>query len=315
MPTSTGSRKPVRSASTIIAGTESGQHLLKIDGYSHTKDKLPTPGSNVKSRSFRVGGHSWHISYYPSGNDSDKANCISIFLNLDDDVDVKAQFKDVLEKSEYLRDDCLTIVCDLTVFMELQTEDIDVDTATPPPPPPPTVVVPPSDLHRHLGGLLATGEGADVTFEVSGKTFAAHRLVLAARSPVFRAELFGPSKELGATTGGAVDHTAIRIDDMEARDFEALLRYMYTDSLPEPETTKGGGDAAAMLPDLVAAASRYKMERLRLVCEHKLCEYVNGRTVVSMLAFAREHHCDGLKEKCLRFLDDPVKVREIVKAR
>ncbi|BAS89281.1 Os04g0433000 [Oryza sativa Japonica Group] len=93
MPTSTGSRKPVRSASTIIAGTESGQHLLKIDGYSHTKDKLPTPGSNVKSRSFRVGGHSWHISYYPSGNDSDKANCISIFLNLDDDVDVKAQFK------------------------------------------------------------------------------------------------------------------------------------------------------------------------------------------------------------------------------
>lgn len=222
--------------------------------------------------------------------------------------------RDVLEKSEYLRDDCLTIVCDLTVFMELQTEDIDVDTATPPPPPPPTVVVPPSDLHRHLGGLLATGEGADVTFEVSGKTFAAHRLVLAARSPVFRAELFGPSKELGATTGGAVDHTAIRIDDMEARDFEALLRYMYTDSLPEPETTKGGGDAAAMLPDLVAAASRYKMERLRLVCEHKLCEYVNGRTVVSMLAFAREHHCDGLKEKCLRFLDDPVKVREIVKA-
>ncbi|EEE61029.1 hypothetical protein OsJ_14865 [Oryza sativa Japonica Group] len=308
MPTSTGSRKPVRSASTIIAGTESGQHLLKIDGYSHTKDKLPTPGSNVKSRSFRVGGHSWHISYYPSGNDSDKANCISIFLNLDDDVDVKAQFKFSLLDRAGRQPARLQ-------KQRVGTEDIDVDTATPPPPPPPTVVVPPSDLHRHLGGLLATGEGADVTFEVSGKTFAAHRLVLAARSPVFRAELFGPSKELGATTGGAVDHTAIRIDDMEARDFEALLRYMYTDSLPEPETTKGGGDAAAMLPDLVAAASRYKMERLRLVCEHKLCEYVNGRTVVSMLAFAREHHCDGLKEKCLRFLDDPVKVREIVKAR
>lgn len=346
---------PLRSASAILAGTESGQHLLKIVGYSHTKDKLPT-GSAIKSRSFRVGGHSWYISYYPSGNDSGNADCISVFVQLDKRVGengVKAQFtfslldragrpshstssgddpdifnssgwgfvrfirRDVLEKSEYLRDDCLTIVCDLTVFMELQTEDIDVDTATPPPPPPPpppTVVVPPPDLHRHLGGLLDTGEGADVTFEVSGKTFAAHRLVLAARSPVFRAELFGPRKELGATTGGAVDHTAIRIDDMEARDFEALLRYMYTDSLPEPETTKGGGDAAAMLPDLVAAASRYKMERLRLVCEHKLCEYVNGRTVVSMLAFAREHHCDGLKEKCLRFLDDPVKVREIVKA-
>ncbi|KAB8112811.1 hypothetical protein EE612_051545, partial [Oryza sativa] len=37
--------------------------------------------------------------------------------------------------------------------------------------------------------------GADVTFQVGGETVAAHRAVLAARSRVFRAELFGPMKE------------------------------------------------------------------------------------------------------------------------
>ncbi|KAF0893114.1 hypothetical protein E2562_023155 [Oryza meyeriana var. granulata] len=342
--TTTGSRKPVRSASAIIAGTESGQHLLKIDGYSRTKDELPT-GREIKSRSFRVGGHRWFINYYPNGFNSDSADCISIFLHLDYNVakGVKAWYKfslldragrpsysrdsgeadifrdlgwgyrsfigrELLETSEYLWDDCLTIICDLTVYKELETEDIDVAAATPPAPPlpsPTTVVVPPSDLHRHLGGLLATGDGADVTFEVDGKMFMAHRWVLAARSPVFRVNLFGPGKEIPAT-GGDVVH----IDDMEAQDFTALLCYMYTDSLPEMK----GGEAASMLPDLVVAANRYKIERLRLLCEQKLCEYVNGRTVVAMLAFAEEHHCNGLKEKCLSFLDDPIKLREIVKA-
>jgi hypothetical protein len=51
------------------------------------------------------------------------------------------------------------------------------------------------DLHRHLGGLLASGDGADVAFRVAGETFRAHRCVLAVRSPVFKAELLGTMRE------------------------------------------------------------------------------------------------------------------------
>ncbi|KAL5216790.1 hypothetical protein ABZP36_008191 [Zizania latifolia] len=344
MSNAAGSRRPpLRSASTIVAGTESGQHLLKIDGYSRTKDDFPT-GSKIMSRPFSVGGHSWHLIYYPNGLRSEYADCVSIFFDVGSSgtQGVKAQYKfslldragrpsysrssgeagifhgtggwgyptfikrDVLEKSEYLRDDCLTIVCDFAVFTELRKEDADVTAVeaavvVPPPSPPPLAVpVPPSNLHSDLGGLLATGEGADVAFEVDGKMFKAHRSVLAARSQVFRAELFGPGKT------SAVD--VVRVDDMEAPDFEALLRYVYTDALPETK----GGDAAAMLPDLLAAADRYKMDRLRLACEHELCEYVNGRTVAAMLAFASEHHCDGLKAKCLHFLNDAANLRAVV---
>ncbi|XP_020976828.1 BTB/POZ and MATH domain-containing protein 1-like [Arachis ipaensis] len=43
--------------------------------------------------------------------------------------------------------------------------------------------------------LLKSGRGTDVSFEVNGEIFAAHKLVLAARSPVFRAQICGPVKD------------------------------------------------------------------------------------------------------------------------
>ena len=87
--------------------------------------------------------------------------------------------------------------------------------------------MPRCDLRRHLGELLETEKGADVVFEVGGETVAAHRCVLAARSAVFRAELFGPMKE------GNAAGVVIRVEDMEVEVFKMLLRFAYTGSLPK----------------------------------------------------------------------------------
>jgi speckle-type POZ protein len=62
-------------------------------------------------------------------------------------------------------------------------------------------------------------------FPNSGEKFAAHRCVLAARSAVFKAELFGPMKE------GTID-TVVHIHDMEAKVFRLLLGYIYCDWVP-----------------------------------------------------------------------------------
>ena len=74
--------------------------------------------------------------------------------------------------------------------------------------------MPVSNLRQQLGGLLESGKGCDVTFVVDGETFSAHKLVLATRSPVFRAQLFGPLR--GRNT------ERIEIEDMESPIFKVL---------------------------------------------------------------------------------------------
>ncbi|KAF7110898.1 hypothetical protein CFC21_110965, partial [Triticum aestivum] len=164
------------------------------------------------------------------------------------------------------------------------------------------VVVPPSNMHHHLGQLLLAGEAADVTFEVGEETFAAHRCILAARSPVFKAELLGPMKEKTATR--------VLIDDMEARVFKALLHFIYTDSLPAMDE----GGAAEIAQHLLVAADRYDMERLKLICEGKLCDHICKSTVATTLALAEQHGCGALKKACFKFLMSPGNLKVVMES-
>ncbi|GJN20636.1 hypothetical protein PR202_gb08036 [Eleusine coracana subsp. coracana] len=237
MPPAASARGPSRSASAIVvADTARGYHILRIDGYSLTKE-TPT-GECIKSHPFTIGGHRWSIKYYPNGNKPDVKDYISFSLHLvgAPTEKVKAQFQfrfvsevpdnsltseDVdifkgtggwvyskliqrieLEKLEHLKDDSFAVRCDIIVVNGFRAVEEHAEVITPA-----LVDVPPSDLHQHLGDLLLTEKGADVVFEVGGQTFEAHHCVLAARSPVFSAELFGTTKE--SDTEGV-----IRIDDI-----------------------------------------------------------------------------------------------------
>ncbi|KAF7076876.1 hypothetical protein CFC21_081477 [Triticum aestivum] len=316
---------PSMSASTIVADTASGCHILKIDGYSHTKG-TPT-GEAIKSGKFTVGGYRWFINYYPNGINSDAADHVSFYLVLDDEqvtkpvkVQLRVNFasrvtrkrpitradpvwsftpgnnwgyskfvkREDLERSEHLTNDAFTVRCDVVVINEIRTEDAPTVRN-------PFVTVPQSNLIQHLGDLLGSEKGADVVFEVGGDTFSAHRCVLAARSPVFSAELFGAMKEGGS--GGIV-----RVADMEARVFKALLSFVYTDSLPETEEEDNQG---AMFQHLLVAADRYDLGRLKLICEEKLCAHIDVFTAATILAIAEQHHCHGLKKACIEFLSTP----------
>lgn len=53
-----------------------------------------------------------------------------------------------------------------------------------------SVHVPESDIGMHFGSLLDKQEGSDVVFDVSGEKIHAHKLVLAARSPIFHSLFF-----------------------------------------------------------------------------------------------------------------------------
>uniref|UniRef100_A0A0D9XUD4 BTB domain-containing protein n=1 Tax=Leersia perrieri TaxID=77586 RepID=A0A0D9XUD4_9ORYZ len=230
----------IGSTSTIIAPTKpTGHHILKIDGYSRTKAmfaaacSITTAIDPVPSYTLTSTIRSFHGS-----SDSSKEWIFPQFISHDD-----------LEKSEHLKGDRFAVRCDVTLLkgiVEVRAEPVVV----------PSMSVPDSDIHCHLARLLSTGEGVDATLKVGGETFAAHRCVLAARSPVLKNALY--IRRLAA--GGCVD-----VDDMDATAFRAFLQFLYTDTLMEMNSA----DVPAMAQQLIVAADKYKVERLKLVCEDK----------------------------------------------
>ncbi|XP_044985369.1 BTB/POZ and MATH domain-containing protein 2-like [Hordeum vulgare subsp. vulgare] len=330
---------------------DTGYHLLIIKACSRINGLVPT-GQNITCGPFVIGGHEWVLDYYPNGENPSCADYISVYLTLlyDADVDreepVEAKFsfslinqvekqmpvyirgtktysfsssapmwgiskfvrRDVLEQSMDMACDCFTIRCDIMVCEDPKTKD-DAGGTLP-------------DIHQHFSNLLDNKLGADVTFEVGGETFAAHRCVLAApRSTVFRAQLFGPMKEGTATS------SIIQIKDMEAEVFRALLSFVYTDSFPEmykdimeenrmivSEEQEQADEAVddemsetremelQWLHDLLVAADRYDLQRLKFICEKRISERIGVSSVASSLALAEKHRCRGLKEACLEFI-------------
>ncbi|KQJ87683.1 BTB/POZ and MATH domain-containing protein 1 [Brachypodium distachyon] len=90
----------------------------------------------------------------------------------------------------------------------------------------------------------------------------------------------------------------VQIDDMEAKVFKALLHFIYTDSLLEMEEE----DISVMAQHLLVAADRYNLERLKLLCEEKLCSLINTSTAATTLALAEQHGWGTLNKSCFMFL-------------
>ncbi|CAN6342965.1 unnamed protein product [Urochloa humidicola] len=165
---------------------------------------------------------------------------------------------------------------------------------------------PPPDLPRHLGELLQSEAGADITFAVSGKSFAAHKNILAARSPVFKAEFFGAMEEQSAQR--------VEIPDMEPAVFKAMLRFIYTDMVPselddkqqpeeaEEEEETAAATVMAMAQHLLVAADRYGLDRLKVICEQRLILGIDIETAATTLALADRHNISVLKAKCIEFI-------------
>ncbi|KAG5403407.1 hypothetical protein IGI04_009526 [Brassica rapa subsp. trilocularis] len=239
------SRSPL-TVSTSLTETVNGFHEFKISGYSLTKGV--GVGKYVASDTFTVGGHSWAIYFYPDGKSpEDNSSHVSLFIALaSEGADVRALFeltlvdqsgnekhkvhshfgralesgpytlkyrgsmgykrffrRDSLETSDYLKDNCLLVRCRVGVVKSCTEGPRDYN-----------ISVPVSNLGQQLGSLLESGKGCDVTFEVDGETFSAHKLVLATRSPVFRAQLFGPLRDR--------DTDRIEIEDVEAPIFKII---------------------------------------------------------------------------------------------
>jgi speckle-type POZ protein len=295
-------------------------HQFKLN-YEETKDVAI--GHVVSSGDISAGGHLWRFKCYPRGaRKEDKGEYLSICLYHESDS--KDDVKTIMEafvmdrdgapssshrhryvhvfpskgtwgwlkfversvlKSLYVMDGSFIVMCGVKVVPDNPLDD-----------------VPPSDIGSHLGVLLDSADGSDVSFVVDGEEFPAHRAVLAARSPVFKAQLLGSMAD--------AKMASITLHDIAPPTFKAMLRFIYTDEFP----AEGGFEDSSVekLHDLLAAADRYALDRLKLLCARKLWDSVLVDTVAATLSCAEKYSCPELKTKCVDFFADDKNFKKAV---
>ncbi|XP_019157282.1 PREDICTED: BTB/POZ and MATH domain-containing protein 3-like isoform X2 [Ipomoea nil] len=317
------------SCSRSINETVNASHKFTIRGYSLAKGM--GPGKYISSDTFSVGGYDWAVYFYPDGkNVEDSSIYVSVFIALaSEGTDVRALFELTLmdqsgkgkhkvhshfdralesgpytlkykgsmwgykrffkranlEASDYIKDDCLSMHCTVGV-VRTRVEG----------PKQYSISIPASDMGLNLKYLLDSEVGSDIVFQVGEETFKAHKLILAARSPVFKAQFFGLI--------GNPNTDKVELEDIEPSIFKAMLQFLYTDQLPNLHEIIGSTSTCTstiMMQHLLAAADRFGLDRLKQLCEAKLCEEVTVDTVATTLSLADQHRCLQLKTICLKF--------------
>lgn len=302
--------------------------MFVVKGYSLAKGL--GAGRYISSDTFTVGGYDWAVYFYPDGkNPEDNAMYVSVFIALaSDGIDVRALFKlemkdqsgkgkdkmhshfdrvkengpyalkyrgsmwgfkrfyrrHQLELSDYLRDDYLEFHCTVGVVkchVECPKQYL--------------IHVPPSEMGQNLKKLLDDELASDIILKVGDETYNAHKLILAARSPVFKAQFFG--------LVGNMDLDTVVLEDVEPSVFKAMLLFIYTDDLCEVEEmmTSASSSSTIMVQHLLVAADRFGLDRLKFLCEEKLCEELATSNVATTLSLAEQHRCLQLKSVCLKF--------------
>jgi len=126
---------------------------------------------------------------------------------------------------------------------------------------------------------------SDIELRVEGRSIPAHRVVLAARCDHFSRMLLSGMKEAQA---GEVEITGIRHEV-----FMAMLEYLYTDQMDFTP------DIAL---ELLSAADRFGLDRLKRECISLIETALRTSTVCHVLSVADQHSAQDLKEVCLNFI-------------
>lgn len=122
---------------------------------------------------------------------------------------------------------------------------------------------------------------SDIELILGDKRYPAHKLVLAANSPVFH-RMF--SHQMKETLSKEVE-----IEEMDQEVFEELLKFMYTKKVAKFKELAG---------DLLIAANRYEMEDLKSICEREMIKCVDLENVLDFVRVADSHCAEKLKKHC-----------------
>ena len=143
------------------------------------------------------------------------------------------------------------------------------------------------DMARFLEGV---SEHGDLSIMVGNECFRAHRAILMGRSPVFCAML-------GRCGLMESRSSEISLDEIAPAVFEALLHFLYTDTIP------GGLESlpVEMAQHLLHTADKFDCPRLRSLCERRLLSALDAESVCDTLMLAEAAHASELAARCITF--------------
>ena len=273
-----------------------------------------TNGESLDSNRFLVttkSGHKskWFLSVYPKGETEESKGFVSIFLFhvAENDQTVTAEFKlrilgkddDIIQRGPYnhvfkgkgfghpqflkeniLKDKLvggdLIVRCDLCIYEEGEDRyTCGSDAAS----------VTDVELAEDVGFGFDNLKFTDFIIICENTEIKCHKFMLASRSPVFMAMFEINLKEVKE---GKVD-----IVGLKAVTVEHMLQYMYSGNVSE--------DISDM-EDLLVAADRYQMDKLKSICEKKLIDQLDVNNVIKNIVFADKLNANKLKKSAMTYL-------------
>ncbi|XP_071978340.1 speckle-type POZ protein-like [Engystomops pustulosus] len=293
-------------------------YMWTISNFSFCREEM---GEVLKSSTFSSGPNDkmkWCLRVNPKGLDDESKEYLSLYLLLVScpKSEVRAKFKFSLlnvrreetkamesqrayrfvqgkdwgfkkfirrdflldEANGLLPDDKLTLFCEVSVVQD--SVNISGQSSTN------NLKVPECRLAEDMGCLWETTRFTDCSLYVGGQEFKAHKSILAARSPVFNAMF---EHEMEESKKNRVD-----ITDMEPEVFKEMMGYIYTGKAPNLEK---------MADNLLAAADKYALERLKVLCEEALCNSLSVENVADVLILADLHSAEQLKAQAIDFIN------------
>ncbi|XP_047057868.1 BTB/POZ and MATH domain-containing protein 1-like [Lolium rigidum] len=317
-PSSSNSRRQQQMSASNSSEVVQGTHEFKIPHFIAVQRKHGV-GKEISSSTFQVGGYEWRVKVYPSSSSEMAKGHVSVYIELltnPGPTGVKATVRFMMDarrgsgqikwlektftaKSDWgyayfittnsakwghvEHDGSITIHCDVYVAKVCSTEDGTIATMSP------------SKNSSHLKQLLVCEQGSDIRFLVEDSEIRAHRLMIAARSQTLY--------EAVEVVNKGDDHN-ILVNDTTVSVFKAMLHFIYTDELPAMVDLAPGvdEDEVTVAQDLLVAACRFRLQRMKAMCENLLAALVSEENALSTLELAQDLHCSNLENYCSEFI-------------
>ena len=141
------------------------------------------------------------------------------------------------------------------------------------------------DRYKGFEDNLNNKQFSDVQFKIGRRVLHAHKVILASKSPVFKAMFQHNMLEN--------EKNVVKIQDASYDVMNEVLRYMYTNEVENLES---------MALDIMAVAEKYSLRNLKRLCELQLCKTLSCDNVLNYLRVAEMYNAKDLKSRGVKFI-------------